>query len=128
MTTLVVAEHDNASVRGATFNTVTGAKDGVMSADRGRYNIRQQLLEGFGRVFRHELVHARIRKRGEQGVGMCRRDGLAKEPVRFDQIGSPHGGDAARPLATAASGDFLLELGVRSVHGHLLGVPCGGVR
>lgn len=33
-----------------TFNTVTGAKDGVMSADRGRYNIRQQLLEGFGNV------------------------------------------------------------------------------
>lgn len=33
-----------------TFNTATGAKDGVMSADRGRYNIRQQLLEGFGNV------------------------------------------------------------------------------
>ena len=33
-----------------TFNTPTGAKDGVMSADRGRYNIRQQLLEGFGNV------------------------------------------------------------------------------
>lgn len=33
-----------------TFNTVTGAKDGVMSADRGRYNMRQQLLEGFGHV------------------------------------------------------------------------------
>jgi LPS export ABC transporter protein LptC len=33
-----------------TFNTVTGAKDGVMSSDRGRYNLRQQLLEGFGNV------------------------------------------------------------------------------
>src|SRR4051812_24311298 len=33
-----------------TFNTVTGTKDGVMSADRGRYNIRQQVLEGFGNV------------------------------------------------------------------------------
>jgi len=33
-----------------TFNTVTGAKDGVMSADRGRYNLRQQVLEGFGNV------------------------------------------------------------------------------
>ncbi len=32
------------------FNTTTGAKDGVMSADRGRYSIRQQLLEGFGNV------------------------------------------------------------------------------
>ena len=34
----------------ATFNTTTGAKDGVMSADRGRYNLHQQLLEGFGHV------------------------------------------------------------------------------
>ena len=33
-----------------TFNTATGAKDGVMSADRGRYNLRQQTLEGFGNV------------------------------------------------------------------------------
>lgn len=34
----------------ATFNTSTGAKDGVMSADRGRYDSRQQVLEGFGNV------------------------------------------------------------------------------
>jgi LPS export ABC transporter protein LptC len=34
----------------ATFNTTTGAKDGVMSADRGRYSLTQQLLEGFGNV------------------------------------------------------------------------------
>lgn len=34
----------------ATFNTSTGVKDGVMSADRGRYSIRQQTLEGFGNV------------------------------------------------------------------------------
>jgi LPS export ABC transporter protein LptC len=34
----------------ATFNTTTGAKDGVMSADRGRYNMREQQLEGFGNV------------------------------------------------------------------------------
>ncbi|MEO5815755.1 MAG: LPS export ABC transporter periplasmic protein LptC, partial [Gemmatimonadaceae bacterium] len=34
----------------STFNTSTGAKDGVMSADRGKYNIRQQMLEGFGNV------------------------------------------------------------------------------
>ena len=33
-----------------TFNTATGAKDGVMSADRGRYSLRQQTLEGFGNV------------------------------------------------------------------------------
>ena len=33
-----------------TFNTVTGAKDGVMSANRGRYSLRQQELEGFGNV------------------------------------------------------------------------------
>lgn len=33
-----------------TFNTVTGVKDGVMSADRGRYSLRQQSLEGFGHV------------------------------------------------------------------------------
>ena len=34
----------------ATFNTTVGAKDGVMSADRGRYSTRQQVLEGFGNV------------------------------------------------------------------------------
>jgi LPS export ABC transporter protein LptC len=34
----------------ATFNSTTGAKDGVMSADRGRYAMREQLLEGFGNV------------------------------------------------------------------------------
>jgi LPS export ABC transporter protein LptC len=34
----------------ATFNTTTGVKDGTMSADRGRYNLRQQILEGFGNV------------------------------------------------------------------------------
>ena len=34
----------------STFNTSTGAKDGVMSADRGRYSFRQQVLEGFGNV------------------------------------------------------------------------------
>ncbi|MBA3670729.1 MAG: LPS export ABC transporter periplasmic protein LptC [Gemmatimonadaceae bacterium] len=34
----------------ATFNKGSGAKDGVMSADRGRYNTQQQLLEGFGNV------------------------------------------------------------------------------
>jgi LPS export ABC transporter protein LptC len=34
----------------ATFNTTTGAKDGVMSANRGRYSMREQVLEGFGNV------------------------------------------------------------------------------
>src|SRR5215212_9675196 len=34
----------------ATFNTSTGTKDGVMSADRGRYSMREQSLEGFGNV------------------------------------------------------------------------------
>ena len=33
-----------------TFNTATGVKDGVMSADRGRYSLNQQVLEGFGNV------------------------------------------------------------------------------
>ena len=33
-----------------TFNTSTGVKDGTMSANRGRYNLRQQVLEGFGNV------------------------------------------------------------------------------
>lgn len=32
------------------FNTATGVKDGTMKADRGRYNLRQQVLEGFGNV------------------------------------------------------------------------------
>lgn len=34
----------------ATFNTSTGVKDGTMSGDRGRYNLREQVLEGFGHV------------------------------------------------------------------------------
>ena len=34
----------------ATFNTTTGAKDGTMTGDRGRYNTQQQILEGFGHV------------------------------------------------------------------------------
>jgi LPS export ABC transporter protein LptC len=34
----------------STFNTSTGVKDGTMTGDRGRYNLRQQILEGFGHV------------------------------------------------------------------------------
>lgn len=34
----------------ATFNTSTGTKDGVLSADRGTYNFREQKLEGYGNV------------------------------------------------------------------------------
>ena len=34
----------------ATFNTSTGTKEGVMSADRGEYSFREQKLEGFGNV------------------------------------------------------------------------------
>jgi Protein of unknown function (DUF1239). len=34
----------------ATFNTAIGTKDGTMSGDRGRYDLRQQVLEGFGHV------------------------------------------------------------------------------
>jgi LPS export ABC transporter protein LptC len=34
----------------ATFNTSIGTKDGTMSGDRGRYDLRQQVLEGFGHV------------------------------------------------------------------------------
>jgi LPS export ABC transporter protein LptC len=33
-----------------TFNTTAGVKDGTMTANRGRYNLRQQILEGFGNV------------------------------------------------------------------------------
>lgn len=33
-----------------TFNTSTGTKDGVLSADRGQYNLREQKLEGYGNV------------------------------------------------------------------------------
>ena len=33
-----------------TFNKSTGVKDGTMSANRGRYNLREQVLEGFGNV------------------------------------------------------------------------------
>jgi LPS export ABC transporter protein LptC len=34
----------------ATFNTATGQKDGDLRSDRGRYNLRQQILEGRGNV------------------------------------------------------------------------------
>lgn len=34
----------------ATFNTPTGVKDGDLRSDRGRYDLRQQVLEGFGNV------------------------------------------------------------------------------
>lgn len=34
----------------ATFNTSTGTKDGVMTADRGHYSFREQKLEGYGNV------------------------------------------------------------------------------
>ena len=34
----------------ATFNTSTGTKDGVLSADRGLYNQREARLEGYGHV------------------------------------------------------------------------------
>lgn len=34
----------------ATFNTTMGAPDGTMTGDRGRYDLRQQLLDGFGHV------------------------------------------------------------------------------
>jgi LPS export ABC transporter protein LptC len=33
-----------------TFNTSAGVTDGTMTATRGRYNLRQQILEGFGNV------------------------------------------------------------------------------
>lgn len=34
----------------ATFNTPTGAPNGTLTAKRGRYDIRQRVLEGFGNV------------------------------------------------------------------------------
>lgn len=33
-----------------TFNTSMGVKDGTMRADRGRYSLREMVLEGFGNV------------------------------------------------------------------------------
>jgi LPS export ABC transporter protein LptC len=33
-----------------TFNTAEGVKNGTMQANRGNYNLRQQVLEGFGDV------------------------------------------------------------------------------
>jgi LPS export ABC transporter protein LptC len=34
----------------ATFNTETGAPNGTIRGDRGTWNLRQQVLEGFGNV------------------------------------------------------------------------------
>ena len=34
----------------STFNTETGAPNGTMRGDRGRYDLRQQVLEGWGNV------------------------------------------------------------------------------
>jgi LPS export ABC transporter protein LptC len=68
----------------ATFNTPTGAPNGTLTATRGRYDIRQRVLEGFGDV----VVTTTDGKR------------LLTEHLRFDQ---------ARNLVRSDSAFTLIE-------------------
>lgn len=63
----------------ATFNTTLGVKDGVMSADRGRYNTNQQLLEGYG----HAVVTTNDGKK------------LSSPHLRYDQAANQISSDSA---------------------------------
>jgi LPS export ABC transporter protein LptC len=80
----------------ATFNTSTGVKDGTMSADRGRYNLRQQVLEGFG----HVVIITNDGKR------------LTSPHVRYSQASNEVSSDSAFTMVEA--GRTLSGIGFRS--------------
>jgi hypothetical protein len=62
-----------------TFNTATGAQDGVMSADRGRYSTSQQLLDGYG--------HAKVVTNGGRT--------LSSPHLRYNQAANEVSSDSA---------------------------------
>jgi len=51
----------NGVQRGVKFNTETGAPNGTMRADRGLYDLRTQVLEGFGNVVVTSLDGKRLK-------------------------------------------------------------------
>jgi LPS export ABC transporter protein LptC len=80
----------------ATFNTSTGVKDGTMTGDRGRYNLRQQLLEGFG----HVVITTNDGKR------------LTSPHVRYSQASNEVSSDSAFTMVEA--GRTVSGIGFRS--------------
>jgi LPS export ABC transporter protein LptC len=80
----------------ATFNTATGVKDGTMKGDRGRYNLRQQILEGFGNV----VITTNDGKR------------LTSPHVRYSQASNEVSSDSAFTMVEA--GRTLSGIGFRS--------------
>jgi len=79
-----------------TFNKGTGVKDGTMSANRGRYNLRQMLLEGFGNV----VITTTDGKR------------LTSPHVRYSQASNEVSSDSAFTLVE--SGRTISGIGFRS--------------
>ncbi|HET9011834.1 MAG TPA: LPS export ABC transporter periplasmic protein LptC [Gemmatimonadaceae bacterium] len=80
----------------ATFNTATGVKDGTMKGDRGRYNLRQQVLEGFGNV----VITTNDGKR------------LTSPHVRYNQASNEVSSDSA--FTMVEPGDTLSGIGFRA--------------
>jgi LPS export ABC transporter protein LptC len=80
----------------ATFNTVTGAKDGTMTGDRGRYNTQQQILEGFG----HVVITTNAGRK------------LTSPHVRYNQIANEVSSDSA--FTMVEPGRTLSGIGFRS--------------
>jgi LPS export ABC transporter protein LptC len=80
----------------ATFNTAIGTKDGTMTGDRGRYDLRQQVLEGFG----HVVITTNDRKR------------LTSPHVRYTQSINEVSSDSAFTMVEA--GRTLSGLGFRA--------------
>ena len=80
----------------ATFNTVTGVKDGTMVGDRGRYNTQQQILEGFG----HVVITTNSGKK------------LTSPHVRYNQLANEVSSDSA--FTMVEPGRTLSGIGFRS--------------
>jgi LPS export ABC transporter protein LptC len=80
----------------ATFNTVTGAKDGTMTGDRGRYNTQQQILEGFG----HVVITTNAGRK------------LTSPHVRYNQMANEVSSDSA--FTMVEPGKTLTGIGFRS--------------
>ena len=69
----------------ATFNTATGAKDGMVG-DRGQYSTRQQMLEGYG----HVVITTNSGKKltsPHVGYNQCDQRGLERQRVHHGGTG-----------------------------------------
>ncbi len=80
-----------------TFNTATGAKDGVMSADRGRYSTSQQMLDGYG--------HAKVVTNSGRT--------LSSPHLRYNQAANEVSSDSAF-TAVQADGSVISGVGFRA--------------